>query len=144
MATSKAVAKKKTNTKTEVIPRAKKRIVAIAVDLEVMTPDRLKKMIFGFSNGTSKGVETWTIKFQFLTREKKTDKFGDPLVKLEVKVDSKNNALAEETATKGMNRAQVKHAITKTAPVAEKVSQKKAPSKLGERAVQKVVPARKQ
>ena len=107
-----------------------------------MTPDGLKRMIFGFTKGTSKGLETWTIAFELYTREKKTDEFGDSLVKLDVKVDAKHNKLAEITAAKGMNRSQVKHAITCTALTAETLKKGKTTKQRADKAVEDVLPAR--
>ena len=125
-----------------VIPRAKKQVVAITVTLEVMTPDMLKKIVFGFTKGAVQGVETWTIDFELYTRDKKSDEFGAALVDLHVEVKTKNQQLAEETALNGLNRAQVKHAITRSAPTAERFANGKTSQKIADRAVEGVVPAR--
>ena len=88
-----------------------KTLKSISVDLEVMTTDRLKKVIFGLDKSTDTEGVRWVIEFQFLQRDKKTEEFGDPLVKLRVDVKKASNALAEETAVKGLNSAQAEHLL---------------------------------
>jgi hypothetical protein len=123
------------------VPKAKKEIVAISVNLEVVTPDKLRKILFGFTKGTKDGLVTWTINFELHDRENKTAQFGK-VIDLDVEVQAKNFALAEETITKGFNRAQVEHAITRSAPAAERLSEGKTTEKLAKRAVEGVLPAR--
>ena len=84
---------------------------SLSVDLEVMTTDRLKKIIFGLDKSTDTEGVTWVIEFQFLQRDKKTEAFGDPLVKLTVDVKKSHNANAELTALKGFNAPQSEHLL---------------------------------
>jgi hypothetical protein len=90
---------------------ATKNIKSISVDFEVMTPDRLSKIIFGLDKATDAETVDWTIEFQFLEREKKTEEFGDPLVNLTIKVKRANQSLAEDTALKGLNSRQTDHLL---------------------------------
>ncbi len=84
---------------------------SISVDLEVTTPDRLRKVVFGLDKVTAADSVVWTINFRLLERDKKTDEFGDPLVKLTVVVDKKNHDNAEITAKKGLNSPQADHLL---------------------------------
>jgi len=124
------------------IPKAKKEIVAISVKLEVITPDKLRKIIFGLTKGTDdNGVTTWTINFELHDRAKPADPFSE-VIKLDVMVKVKNHALAEETAAKGMNEPQVEHVITRAAPAAAK-AKAVGVTPATERAVEGTLTARK-
>ncbi|HYP07307.1 MAG TPA: hypothetical protein VER03_13825 [Bryobacteraceae bacterium] len=87
---------------------------SISVDIEVMTKDRLRKVVFGLDKTTAdNGEVTWTIDFRLFEREKKTDEFGDPLVKLDAVVVKKANFdNAEATAVAGRFKPeQTEHAL---------------------------------
>jgi len=84
---------------------------SISVDLEVMTSDRLRKIVFGLDKATADAVVTWTIDFRLFEREQKTVDFGDPIVKLAVEVQAKYADRAEVTAQKGLSTAQVDHLL---------------------------------
>jgi len=87
---------------------------SISIDIEVMTHDRLRKVVFGLDKETAdSGDVTWTIDFKLFEREKKTDEFGDPLVKLDAVVVKKPNFdKAEDTARTGkFTAAQTEHAL---------------------------------
>jgi hypothetical protein len=86
-------------------------VKSISVDLEVMTTDRLKKIIFGLDKSMEDEEVHWVIEFQFLQRDKKTDPFGDALVKLSIDVKKSNESAAEETAAKGLNNLQATHLL---------------------------------
>jgi len=88
-----------------------KNVKSISVDLEVMTPDRLTKIVFGLDKATNVETVDWTIEFQFMQRDTKTGEFGDPLVKLTIEVKKANQGLAEETAIKGLNSRQTNHLL---------------------------------
>ncbi len=90
---------------------ATRTLKSISVDLEVMTTDRLKKIVFGLDKSTEDEEIHWVIEFQFLQRDKKTDPFGDPLVKLSVDVKKSNESAAEETAAKGLSNPQATHLL---------------------------------
>jgi hypothetical protein len=93
------------------MPSAAKTIKAISVDLEVMTSDRLNKIIFGLDKATTDESVEWTIDFQFLNREKKSEEFGDPLVNLSIAVKKPQHQAAEETALEGLNARQTEHLL---------------------------------
>jgi hypothetical protein len=87
---------------------------SISVDIEVMTRDRLRKVVFGLDKETAdNGDVTWTIDFKLFEREKKTDDFGDPLIKLDAVVVKKANFdKAQATAVAGkFTAAQTEHAL---------------------------------
>lgn len=128
------------------LPKAKREIVALSVRLEVITPDKLRRIIFGLTKGTAEGNVTWTINFELFDRASKTDEFGEPIVKLDVSVKAKNNALAEETAAKGMNAAQVEHTILRAGPAAAELAAAPTPEKekKAERQIEKTLEVRAQ
>ena len=104
---------------------------SISVDLEVMTSDRLRKVIFGLDKSTEEDEVTWTIRFQLLERDNKSDEFGDSLIKLTVVVKKANFDNAEITAKKGLNSAQAEHllgpaAVDAKRRLADKITEEKA------------------
>ena len=119
-----------------------KTLKSISVDLEVMTPDRLRKVVFGLDKSTGAGGVQWVIEFQFLQRDKKTDEFGDPLVKLKVDVKKANNPAAEETAVKGLNAAQTEHLLGPAAVAAQRLKQGKTTQDKVAATVERTLPKR--
>ena len=117
-------------------------IKSISVDLEVMTADRLKKVIFGLDKSTDTEGVHWTIEFQFLQRDKKTDDFGDPLVKLNVDVKKAHNDLAEETAMKGLNAPQSEHLLGPGMIAAERFKAGKTTKDKAAATVERTLPKR--
>ena len=121
---------------------ATKTLKSISVDLEVMTADRLKKVIFGLDKSTDQEEVHWTIDFQFLQREKKTDEFGDPLVKLSIDVKKSNNELAEETATKGLTSSQSEHLLGPGVAAAQRLNEGKTTEDKAAAVVERTLPKR--
>ena len=119
-----------------------KTLKSIAVDLEVMTPDRLKKIIFGLDKSTDEEGVHWVIDFQFLQREKKTDEFGEPLVKLSIDVKKSNNELAEETAMKGLNSPQSEHLLGPGVAAAQRLREGKTTEEKTATVVERTLPKR--
>src|SRR5687768_10516426 len=119
-----------------------KTLKSISVDLEVMTTDRLKKVIFGLDKSTDTEGVNWVIEFQFLEREKKTDGFGDPLVKLKVDVKKAHNAAAEETAVKGLNSAQSEHLLGPAIVAAQRLNEGKTTEDKAAAVVERTLPKR--
>lgn len=115
---------------------------SISVDLEVMTADRLKKVIFGLDKKMDARNVQWTINFQLLEREKKSDEFGDPLVKLTVDVKRSHNDLAEETATKGLNSSQSEHLLGPGVAAAQKLRAGKTTEEKAGATVERTLPKR--
>ena len=123
------------------MPKAKKEIVAISVKLEVITPDKLRKIIFGLTKGTESGLTTWVIDFELHDRAKPADAFAK-VIDLKVEVKTKNHPLAEMTAAKGMDAPMVEHAITRAAPAAAKVAKGTGTEPAAARAIEGVLTAR--
>jgi hypothetical protein len=123
------------------LPKAKRQVVALSVKLEVITPDKLRKIVFGLTKGTDEGVITWTIEFELHDRTKVSDSFGK-VIDLDVEVKTRNEPLAEETAAKGMNDAQVEHAITRAAPAAARLAEGTGSEAAAARAIEGVLTSR--
>jgi hypothetical protein len=119
-----------------------KTLKSISVDLEVLTPDRLKKVVFGLDKSVDAEGEHWTIDFQFLQRAKKTDEFGDPLVTLSIEVKKNNNAAAEETAMKGLNSAQTEHLLGPGVAAVQRLTDGKTTEDKVAAAVERTLPKR--
>jgi hypothetical protein len=94
-------------------------IVGIDVKFTLNTPDGLRKVTFELKKDTQADDVKWTITFQLFERAKKTDPFGDPMVDLEVVVDSKLNSKAENMADKGMTPKQAAFALGPAADTAK-------------------------
>jgi len=86
-------------------------IIAIKVHFELITPDRLRRVVFGLEKDTEGDVTKWIINFQLFERDKKTDEFGEAIVKLDVEVDEKLHPKAEKAAIKGLTPGQSAHAL---------------------------------
>lgn len=87
-------------------------IKSISVDLEVLTKDRLKKLVFGLDKSPGENDEVqWEINFEFYEREKRSDDFGEALVNLLVGVMSGNFDAAERTALEGLSTPQAEHLL---------------------------------
>lgn len=89
----------------------KSKVIAIKVHFELNTPDGKRRVIFGLEKDTQGTKVIWKINFQLFERDKKTDPFGDPLVKLDVQVDKELNANAEKAAKEGLTPDQSAHAV---------------------------------
>lgn len=121
---------------------ATRTVKSISVDLEVMTTDRLKKIIFGLDKSTEDEEVRWVIEFQFLQRERKSDPFGDPLVTLSIDVTRANTALAEETAIKGLNSRQSAHLLGPGLTDAQRLHEGTITEKRAAATVQRTLPKR--
>lgn len=110
------------------MPSTVSNLKSISVDIEVQTKDRLRKVVFGLDKTTAgQGEVSWTIEFRLFEREKKTDEFGDPIVKLDAVVVKKANfEKAEATAMSGMfTAAQTEHALGPAANDAKRLKEGK-------------------
>jgi hypothetical protein len=119
-----------------------KTLKSISVDLEVLTPDRLKKVVFGLDKSADTDGDHWTIDFQFFLRAKKTDPFGDALVTLSIEAKKANNAAAEETALKGLNAAQTEHLLGPAVAAAQRLSEGRATEDKVAATVERTLPKR--
>lgn len=107
-----------------------------------MTTDRLKKIIFGLDKSVEDEEVHWVIEFQFLQRDKKTDPFGDPLVKLIIDVKKSNERAAEETAAKGLNNPQATHLLGQGLTDTQRFREGKIPEARLAATVQRTLPKR--
>lgn len=84
----------------------------LSVDLEVHTPDQLRKILFGLQRACNNdNTETWTIRFEVDERANTAADF-DLLVKLNVTVSKAFHAAAEATAqAQGLNASQTAQAL---------------------------------
>ena len=106
-------------------------IIAIKVHFELITKDKLRRVIFGLEKDTEGDKVTWKINFQLFERDKKTDPWGDAIVDIEIEVDKQLNPNAERTALNGMTAGQQAHAagpaaIDQKAAAAGEIPQAKA------------------
>jgi hypothetical protein len=120
-------------------------IKSISVDIEVLTKDRLRKVVFGLDKVTSDAGEvTWTINFELFERTKKDEPFGDPIVNLDAVVVKKAHVeQAEDTATAGtFTKTQAEHALGPAAVDAKRFKDGKIPREKAESTVERTVAKR--
>jgi hypothetical protein len=86
-------------------------IIGIKVKFTLESKNRLRRVIFGLEKATEGDDVTWTIDFKLFERDDKSADFGDPLVDLEIEVDSTLNKRAETAAKSGLTPGQAAHAI---------------------------------
>jgi hypothetical protein len=86
-------------------------VIGIKVKFELITKDRLRKVMFGLEKNTVGNKVTWKIDFEMFEREKKTDPFGDAIVNVEIEVDKELHPKAEKVALTGMTAGQQAHAL---------------------------------
>lgn len=118
---------------------------SISIDIEVMTRDRLRKVVFGLNKQTAdSGDVTWTIDFKLFERDTKTDDFGDPLVKLDAVVVKKANFdKAQATAVAGkFTAAQTEHALGPAAVDAKRFQDGKIPQEKAEATAERTIAKR--
>jgi hypothetical protein len=100
----------------------KKELVGLAVKLEVLTKDRLRKFIFGIQKTQKNDTDAWSVDFELLDRPKDTGDFTR-IVFLDVDLDLKKVAAADvdATASKGFNKGQVEFVLSSVASDADKL-----------------------
>lgn len=117
--------------------KLKTEVVNIDVKFTLNTPDGLRKVTFELKKETADdGTVTWTITFQLYERAKKTDDFGDPLVDLEVDIQSTLTSKAETMANNGMTTKQAAYAIGPAADTAKDAQAGDVPEDKAKTAVQ--------
>lgn len=105
-------------------PKQPKRIVTgMSVDFELNTTNGLRKVVFGLEKKTQAAGVHWEIHFTLFERTKRTDPFGDPVVKLDVKVDTALSSAAEDLAHNKPTPAQAAEIV---GPVADDAKAVKA------------------
>lgn len=93
-------------------------VLAIKVHFTLLTPDRLRKVVFGLEKDTQGNTVIWKIDFQLFERDKISDAFSDPIADLEVEVDHHLHPQAATAAQSGLTPGQQAHA---TGPASDDV-----------------------
>lgn len=93
-----------------VVSNKKSTVIKIKVQFELNTPDGKRRVLFGLEKDTQGSIVIWKIDFQLFERAKKTDPFGDPVVRLSVEVQRQLHDRAEN-ASKGLTAGQSAHAL---------------------------------
>jgi len=86
-------------------------VIAIKVHFELITKDKLRRVIFGLEKDTQGTTVIWKINFDLFEREKKTDPWGDAMVHVDIEVDKVLQPKAEKVALNGMTAGQQAHAL---------------------------------
>lgn len=96
-------------------------LVGLAVKLEVVTKDRLRKFAFGLTKTQDGDIDKWSVDFELLDRASATGDFTR-VVFLEVDLDLKKVAVpdVQMTADTGLNKPQVEFVLATVAADAEK------------------------
>jgi hypothetical protein len=71
-------------------------VIAIKVHFELITKDKLRRVIFGLEKDTQGTTVIWKINFDLFEREKKTDPWGDAMVHVDIEVDKVLQPKAEK------------------------------------------------
>jgi hypothetical protein len=90
---------------------AKREVVAIKVKFELNARNGLRRVMFSLEKDTDGDAINWKIQFQLFERDNKTVAYVDPLVDLEIEVDTVLHNKAQTTADKGMTPGQSAHAL---------------------------------
>jgi hypothetical protein len=90
---------------------AKRVVVAIKVRFELNARNGLRRVMFSLEKDTNGDEIDWKIQFQLFERDDKTAPYDDPIVDLEIEVDTALNNKAQNVADKGMTPGQSAHAL---------------------------------
>lgn len=90
---------------------AKRVVVGIKVKFELNSKNGLRRIMFGLEKDSQGDMVVWKIQFELFERDKKTNPYGDPLIGLDVEVDTQLNKKAEITAHNGLTPGQAAHAL---------------------------------
>ena len=93
------------------IGTAKRIVVAIKVKFELNARNGLRRVIFSLEKDTDGDKVDWKIQFQLFERDNKSTPYDDPIVNLEIGVDTALNNKAQNTADNGMTPGQSAHAL---------------------------------
>ena len=86
-------------------------VVAIKVHFDLITKDKLRKVVFGLEKDTQGTKVIWKINFDLFERAKKTDPFVEAIVHVDIEVDKVLQPKAEKMALSGMTAGQQAHAL---------------------------------
>ncbi len=98
-------------------------VIGIKVKFTVESKDRRRRVVFGLEKATAGDQVTWKIDFELFERDNKNAEFGDPLVDLDVQIDTRLNARAEAVAQQGLTPGQAAHLIGPAAEDAKAAQQ---------------------
>jgi hypothetical protein len=90
---------------------AKRVVVAIKVKFELNARNGLRRIIFSLEKDTDGDAIDWKIQFQLFERDSKKVPYDDPIVDLEIEVDTALNNKAQIMADNGMTPGQSAHAL---------------------------------
>jgi hypothetical protein len=90
---------------------AKRIVVAIKVKFELNARNGLRRVLFSLEKDTDGDAIDWKIQFQLFERDSKTVPYDDPIVDLEIEVDTALNKKAQTMADNGMTPGQSAHAL---------------------------------
>ena len=98
-------------------------LVALSVRIDVLNSTKLKKFSFQIDKTTPEmNKEKWTILFDLLERDKKSDSFSEPTIHVEIDVSLENVAKTEKTAlADGFTVRQTQHVVTVVAAAAKQL-----------------------
>lgn len=82
----------------------------IKVDLIINAKNRKQKIVFGLEKNTTDETVEWIIHFKLFQRDDVKVAYDDPLVSLDVEVESALHAKAEKAAKLGLTAGQIAHA----------------------------------
>lgn len=88
----------------------KSSVIGIKVRFELITKDKLRRVIFGLEKDTEGNVVMWKIDFELFERDKKGDPWDEAIIVLQVELEKALNAKAEK-ALKGLTPGQSAHAL---------------------------------
>lgn len=88
----------------------KSSVIGIKVRFELITKDKLRRVIFGLEKDTEGNVVLWKIDFELFERDKKGDPWDEAIIVLQVELEKALNAKAEK-AFKGLTPGQSAHAL---------------------------------
>jgi hypothetical protein len=88
----------------------KSSVIGVKVRFELITKDKLRRVVFGLEKDTEGNVVMWKIDFELFEREKKGDAWDEAIIVLQVELEKALNAKAEK-ALKGLTPGQSAHAL---------------------------------
>lgn len=88
----------------------KSSVIGIKVRFELITKDKLRRVVFGLEKDTEGNVVLWKIDFELFERDKKGDPWDEAIIVLQVELEKALNAKAEK-ALKGLTAGQSGHAL---------------------------------
>ena len=88
----------------------KSSVIGVKVRFELITKDKLRRVVFGLEKDTEGNVVLWKIDFELFERDKKGDPWAEAVIVLQVELKKALNAKAEK-ALKGLTPGQSAHAL---------------------------------